>query len=212
MEAYATQMDAARRGIVTREMEIVAKKERMTVEELMPLVASGKVESSVVVGNLQVGSLVGCLWNRQRREEFLHLCLPLVRVDVADDDDCLVCRVIPLILLVAQTVGVAVVDDVHASDDGACAIAAVRIEVWQSLIEQALWCSVAAVLVVDDVTLLVELLLVEGQSFRPVAQQKQAAVEGALTVVAHAIDVVDGVVGGSEGVPLCSESVHELRY
>ena len=40
---YTTQMDAARRGIVTKELEIVAKKERMTVEELMPLVASGKV-------------------------------------------------------------------------------------------------------------------------------------------------------------------------
>ena len=40
---YATQMDAARRGIVTPELEIVAKKERMTVEELMPLVAGGKV-------------------------------------------------------------------------------------------------------------------------------------------------------------------------
>ena len=40
---YTTQMDAARRGIVTKELEIVAKKERMTVEELMPLVAEGKV-------------------------------------------------------------------------------------------------------------------------------------------------------------------------
>lgn len=40
---YATQMEAARKGIVTKEMEIVAKKERMTTEELLPLVASGKV-------------------------------------------------------------------------------------------------------------------------------------------------------------------------
>ena len=40
---YATQMEAARKGIVTPQMEIVAKKERMTVEELLPLVAAGKV-------------------------------------------------------------------------------------------------------------------------------------------------------------------------
>ena len=40
---YTTQMDAARRGIVTPELETVAKKEHMTVEELQPLVASGKV-------------------------------------------------------------------------------------------------------------------------------------------------------------------------
>ncbi len=40
---YATQMEAARKGIVTPELEAVAKKERMTVEELLPLVAAGKV-------------------------------------------------------------------------------------------------------------------------------------------------------------------------
>ncbi len=40
---YTTQMNAARRGIVTNELKIVAEKEKMTVEELMPLVASGKV-------------------------------------------------------------------------------------------------------------------------------------------------------------------------
>ncbi|MCI7398629.1 MAG: phosphomethylpyrimidine synthase ThiC [Spirochaetia bacterium] len=43
MEQYTTQMDAAKRGIVTEQMKIVAAKEKMSVEELMPLVASGKV-------------------------------------------------------------------------------------------------------------------------------------------------------------------------
>ena len=40
---YTTQMDAARKGIVTPQMEIVAQKEQMPVEKLMELVASGKV-------------------------------------------------------------------------------------------------------------------------------------------------------------------------
>ena len=40
---YTTQMDAARKGIRTPEMEAVAKKERMTPEELMRLMADGKV-------------------------------------------------------------------------------------------------------------------------------------------------------------------------
>ena len=43
MEQYATQMEAARKGIVTEELKKVAAKERMTTEELMPLVAEGKV-------------------------------------------------------------------------------------------------------------------------------------------------------------------------
>lgn len=42
MEAYTTQMDAARRGIVTPQMKEVAEKERMPLEQLMKLVAEGK--------------------------------------------------------------------------------------------------------------------------------------------------------------------------
>ena len=43
MRNYTTQMDAARRGIVTPEIETVAKKENMPVDKLMQLVAEGKV-------------------------------------------------------------------------------------------------------------------------------------------------------------------------
>ena len=34
MQNYTTQMDAARKGIVTKEMEIVAQKEYRTTEEI----------------------------------------------------------------------------------------------------------------------------------------------------------------------------------
>ena len=40
---YTTQMDAARRGIVTPEIQLVAEKEKMDVDKLMKLVAEGKV-------------------------------------------------------------------------------------------------------------------------------------------------------------------------
>ena len=43
MMEYTTQMDAARKGIITPQMEIVAKKEKMEVEKLRGLVAEGKV-------------------------------------------------------------------------------------------------------------------------------------------------------------------------
>ena len=39
MMEYTTQMDAARKGIITPQMEIVAKKEKMEVEKLRGLVA-----------------------------------------------------------------------------------------------------------------------------------------------------------------------------
>ena len=43
MRNYATQMDAARQGIITPEMEAVAKKEYRTPEEIRDLVARGQV-------------------------------------------------------------------------------------------------------------------------------------------------------------------------
>ncbi|HRR75906.1 MAG TPA: phosphomethylpyrimidine synthase ThiC [Ruminococcus sp.] len=43
MRNYATQMEAAKKGIITPEMEIVAKKEYIEPEQLRELVAKGKV-------------------------------------------------------------------------------------------------------------------------------------------------------------------------
>ena len=43
MRNYTTQMDAAKKGIITKEMEIVAKKEYKTPEEVRELVAKGVV-------------------------------------------------------------------------------------------------------------------------------------------------------------------------
>ena len=40
---YTTQMDAARQGIITREMEAVAAEEHMEAERLRELVAKGQV-------------------------------------------------------------------------------------------------------------------------------------------------------------------------
>ncbi len=41
--SYQTQMEAAKKGIVTPQMETVAKKEGMDVQKLLPLVAAGQV-------------------------------------------------------------------------------------------------------------------------------------------------------------------------
>ncbi|CDI48881.1 thiamine biosynthesis protein ThiC [Clostridium tetani 12124569] len=40
---YTTQMDAAKRGIVTKEMETIAKKEGIDVKKLIECVAKGSV-------------------------------------------------------------------------------------------------------------------------------------------------------------------------
>ena len=40
---YKTQMEAAKRGIITKEMQVVSQKENMPVEDLMKLMAEGRV-------------------------------------------------------------------------------------------------------------------------------------------------------------------------
>lgn len=54
---YTTQMDAARKGVITREMEIVARKEGVDAEALRKLVAEGKV---VIPANKNHRSLDPC--------------------------------------------------------------------------------------------------------------------------------------------------------
>ena len=46
--SYTTQMDAARQGIISKEMELVAKKERMTPEEVRAYVAKGRLRSPAI--------------------------------------------------------------------------------------------------------------------------------------------------------------------
>ena len=40
---YSTQMEAAKKGIFTKEMEIVSKDEKISKEELMKKMAEGKI-------------------------------------------------------------------------------------------------------------------------------------------------------------------------
>ena len=54
---YSTQMDAARKGIITQQMAIVASKESTTPEQIMNLVSRGKV---VIPANKNHKSLVPC--------------------------------------------------------------------------------------------------------------------------------------------------------
>ncbi len=65
MREYTTQMDAARKGIVTKEMEIVAKKEEMDPKELMALMAEGKA----IIPCNRLAHLLRTQWHRLYAED-----------------------------------------------------------------------------------------------------------------------------------------------
>lgn len=56
MREYKTQMEAAKRGIITPEMKTVAKKERMEPEKLMALVAEGTVAIPANIGHTSLSA------------------------------------------------------------------------------------------------------------------------------------------------------------
>ena len=59
MKNYSTQMEAAKKGIITPAMEIVAEKERMAPQEIMRKVACGEV--AIPVGPLPLPISNECL-------------------------------------------------------------------------------------------------------------------------------------------------------
>ena len=63
---YSTQIEAARMGIVTPELETVAAKENRSVDELLPLLAEGKM---VIPANIHHTSIDpnGC-WRNAKDE------------------------------------------------------------------------------------------------------------------------------------------------
>ena len=58
---YKTQMEAAKKGIVTKELAAVAKKEGFTEAELLPLVASGRV---IIPANVRHNRSIRTAWGK----------------------------------------------------------------------------------------------------------------------------------------------------
>ena len=63
---YTTQMDAARKGIITKEMEIAAKKENMDVKELMEYMAKARLSFLVTNSILQSNQTQSVLCSKLR--------------------------------------------------------------------------------------------------------------------------------------------------
>ena len=90
-----------------------------------------------VVGHLLVYDRSGVSRVLERTEELLDLALCVLDVYVAHNDDGLVCRVIPLLVVVAQFFRLEVVDDRHQTDRIAHAVLRARVELRQVALEHA---------------------------------------------------------------------------
>ena len=96
--------------------------------QLLLLVLANHIDALGVVGNglqLHLGSIRSHL---DATEEFLHLLLGAVHIDIANDDDALVVGAIPLAVIRTQRLRTTAVDDRHQSDGEALSIFRTRIQ------------------------------------------------------------------------------------
>ena len=80
------------------------------------------IDGFLVVGHELANNLWSIGVNSDAAEEFLHLCLNMVNVDVANDDDGLIVRTVPLVIVCTQSLGTEAVDDRHQADGQTLAI------------------------------------------------------------------------------------------
>ena len=139
-------------------------------------------------------------------EEFLDLILHMVHIDITHYDDSLIIRTIPLLIVGTQCLGLEAVDDRHQTDGQTLAILRTRIGLRQGALQHALRGTLTqAPLVVNDVTLLIDLLGLECQAVRPVLQDEQTRVEGGSPLGGNVADTIDCLVDRGIGVQVAAE-------
>ena len=108
-------------------------------------------------------------------EDFLHLLLHSVNIDVTNDDDTLEIGTIPLFVVVAQSLIWEVIDNLHYTYRQAAAISVA----WEDVGKHALLHThhgavASAPLLVDDTALAVDLLFIKCKTVGPVVQNPKA--------------------------------------
>ena len=157
-----------------------------------------------VVGHGVVLALGHGLADGDGTEEVLDLAFHLVHIDVADDDDALQVRTIPLMIVGAQRVVGELVDHRHQTD-GETTTEATGHQLLQIADQDAGEARVAhAPFLMDDSALLVDFLAVQRQVVAPVVQDEQAGVDGSLAR-GYIINIVNSLFHRGKGVQLCAE-------
>ena len=178
---------------------------------LQLLVLLEDVDGLLIVGHLLGHHLRSLGAHFDAAEEFLHFGLNVVYVNVAHDDDGLVVRAIPLLVVLHQLLALEVVDDAHQTDGHALAILRARVHLGQCTGNHALRGAFAqAVLVVHHVALLHNLLLLQRQAVAPVLQNQHARVEGRLASRGNIADAVNRLVNAGVGIEVAAK-LHAQR-
>ena len=139
-------------------------------------------------------------------EELLDLGLDVVNIHITDDNQSLIVRTVPLVVVVAQLVVLEVVNNVHQTDGQALAILRAGEQRFELTLEHTHFGTLAQTpLLMDNAALLVNLLVGEQQTAAPVLENQQTRVDGALASAGHVVDVIHGLGNARVGVQVATE-------
>ena len=140
------------------------------------------------------------------REEVLDLLFNLVYIHVTDDDDGLIVRTVPLLVVSLQEGTLEVVDNLHQTDRHTIAVLRIRIQLGQVALQHThLGTGAQAPLLVNHATLFFNLLLLQQQTVGPVEENQQTRVHDTLTRGGDIADVIHRLVDAGIGIQVGTE-------
>ena len=162
----------------------------------------------LVVGNGVIDALGGIFRLRNLRKELFDFLLDLVHVDVADNDNSLKVRAIPLLIIVAQILVGEVIDDFHRADGQAILVFRTFVDARHHVFRHSLHrhsCASRAPFLVDNTAFLVDFLVFEQNVVAPVVQHEQTRVEDSLALQRHGTHMIDRLIDTRIGVQIGTE-------
>ena len=160
----------------------------------------------VVVVNRVQGSFAAVGTFGHIRPECFDLCLNGIDVDIADYDNSLVVRSVPLVVVVAERLVGKVIDNGCIANDVAFAVLAVGEHQCAALLpESALRIGSGTPLFADNATFGINLLAEKEQAARPVVHNEQGGVDNTFADSRHIGEAVNGFVDRGVGVDVSAE-------
>ena len=185
--------------------------EHHDVGVLLLLVFLADIDRLGIVGNGLGNHLSGIGLQLDTAKETLDISLCLLHIHITHHDDSLIVGTIPFTIISAQSLGLEVIHNLHQSDRHAMAVLTARIKGRKSTLQHALGgTGTHAPFLVNDTTLLVNLLFFEQKSVRPVFQYKQTGIECSLTLGRNIANTIDRFIDTGIGIEITSE-LHTQR-
>ena len=168
----------------------------------------------IIVADGIINALGGILRCRNLSEKLLNLPLGTVHINVADNNNRLQVRTIPLLVVVAQILIGEVIYNIHRADRQTVLVFRTFVDDGQQVFHHPLRGSrgtPCAPFLVNHATLLVNLLILKQKRVAPVVQDKQARVDDSLSADGHGGDIIHRLVHAGVGIEIGSE-LHANRF